>query len=98
MATSFNPSSWGSFAPSFMSPAASSTAQPSGAPAPGAGSPVSPVGQAAQAARPAANPNANSAFNYGMKLLMGGDQQQPPQLQQIQFARPLGAGKLGMLG
>lgn len=79
----FNPSSWGSFAPGLLSPAADATAQGSGAVSGGA-APVSPGAQAAK------SPFAQTAFNQGMKMLMGsnGAPSAPPQ--QLQMAHPAG--------
>lgn len=87
----FNPSSWGSFAPSMMSPAANQMAQPSGAPdGAGKGAPVSPTGAAGQ------NPMQANAFNAGMRMMQP-QQMQAPQMQ-LHFPTPVGPGRMGMLG
>lgn len=87
----FNPSAWGSFAPSMMSPAANQVAAPSGVPdGIGKGAPASPM------AAPA-NPQAGNMFNMGMKMLQPQPMQTPPM--QLQMARPVGVGNYrGMLG
>jgi hypothetical protein len=91
----FNPSSFGSFAPSMMSPAANAMAPASGAPAPGG---AAPVGRGAMTLPTpmAQNPQGSNLFNAGMRMMQPQQTQPPPM--QLHFPTPVGPGRMGMLG
>lgn len=84
----FNPSSWGSFAPSMMSPAADPMAVASGKP--GVAAPVSTPQQGQN------SQGMGQAFTQLARQL-GPQQIQPVPMQPIQYYRP-GQGRPGMLG